>query len=166
MIGYKGFNAGLINRYGRKFEEGKAYSLDGEISFGNNGNGFHFCLNLCDVFRYFDPNEGVEVAVVSTEDKDKDIVYYEDEYNGYYDMYVCRNLKIEKVLTREEVVDLILKSPSEGKIKFIRTSLLSLEECNKFIGSDNEVNKALKYYQFGDKEIYKRENGYSKSLKY
>ena len=47
--GYKAFNKGLTNRYGRKFEIGKQYSLDGKISFGNDGNGFHFCKNIEEV---------------------------------------------------------------------------------------------------------------------
>ena len=44
--GYKCFNKGLINRYGKKFEVGKIYHQDGDIKFGINGNGFHMCSNL------------------------------------------------------------------------------------------------------------------------
>ena len=38
--GYKAFDNGLINRYGKKFELEKTYTTEGKISFGNNGNGF------------------------------------------------------------------------------------------------------------------------------
>ena len=41
---YKAFNkvdGKLVNRYKRVFEIGKEYFIEGEIRFGNNGNGFH-----------------------------------------------------------------------------------------------------------------------------
>ena len=53
MLGYKCFNENLINRYGTKFEIGKIYHANGNIKFGNKGNGFHLCKNLEDTLRYF-----------------------------------------------------------------------------------------------------------------
>ena len=65
IIGYKCFNKGLTNRYGYKFEVGKEYIRTGEIKFGNNGNGFHFCKNIEDTFRYFNAmEEEVEICLV------------------------------------------------------------------------------------------------------
>lgn len=54
ITGYKCFNKDLINRYGMQFEVGKIYSVNGNISFGNNGNDFHMCVRLEDTLRYFD----------------------------------------------------------------------------------------------------------------
>ena len=54
IIGYKCFDKGLINKYGKKFSVGKIYIMLGTIKFGINGNGFHIflsfhnkCVNLC-----------------------------------------------------------------------------------------------------------------------
>ena len=46
LNGFKCFNKGLINRYGMQFELNKVYHCDGEIIFGNHGNGFHMCKYL------------------------------------------------------------------------------------------------------------------------
>ena len=52
--GYKAFNSDKTNRYGFPFESGNTYSVDGEIKFGNEGNGYHLCTSTSDVFRYVD----------------------------------------------------------------------------------------------------------------
>ena len=57
MLGYKCFNENLTNRYNTKFEIGKIYHVNGNIKFGNNGNGFHICKNLEDTLRYFNSFE-------------------------------------------------------------------------------------------------------------
>ena len=78
--GYKAFDNGLINRYGKKFEVDKTYTTEGKISFGNDGNGYHFCQNIEDTLRYFDATEGdVVIAEVTATG---DIAECEDEYNG------------------------------------------------------------------------------------
>ena len=83
--GYKCFNKNLINRYGIPFEVGKTYKVDGNISFGNNGNGFHMCVNLEDTLRYFDGfNTEIDICEVIG---DGNFVLFEDNYYGYYDMY-------------------------------------------------------------------------------
>ena len=104
--GYKAFNKGLTNRYGRKFEIGKQYSLDGKISFGNDGNGFHFCKNIEDTLRYFDGVDGkIEIAEVIGSGE---IVTNEDEYNGFYDMYSAQRIKINRKIERQELVTMFL----------------------------------------------------------
>lgn len=157
MIGYKGFKKGLINNYDKQFEVGKTYSVEGEIAFGLTGNGYHFSQNIYDVFKYIYPKGEIEVALVSTNDKGKDLINSEDDYYGYYDLYCCRNLKIERIISREEVIDLILKSPKEGIIKFISSEDMSIEECKKFLSFDSDIIKAIKYFQLGDKDVYERE---------
>lgn len=39
--GFKCFNEDLTNRYGKKFEVGFSYHLDGNIIFGNSGKLSH-----------------------------------------------------------------------------------------------------------------------------
>lgn len=152
-FGYKAFNKDLTNRYGAFFNVGESYSTSGEIKFGNDGNGFHFCMNLCDVFRYFDSTESV-VAIVSTEDVGRDLVVYNDEYNGYYDMYSCRNIKIERLLTRRQIIDKMLCSVDFEIIKFIQTFKLTKEESYEFLKLSQPVIKAIEYYQLDDTKTY------------
>lgn len=92
--GYKAFNSDKTNRYGIPFEAGKAYKVDGDISFGNQGNGFHMCTSISDVFRYIDANDinNYKIAVVYGYG---DSVLYEDDYEGYYDMYACRCMYVK-----------------------------------------------------------------------
>ena len=104
VIGYKGFNKDFTNRYGNKFEIGKVYHADGEIKWGNNGNGFHLCTNIEDCFRYVDSDTSVITEVIGF-GKMKE---YDDEYYGYYDMYVCENLRIVRVISREEIISMML----------------------------------------------------------
>jgi hypothetical protein len=51
MKGYKAMNSGMTCR-GFKFEVGKRYKHDGELSICNSG--FHFCKCASDVFEYYD----------------------------------------------------------------------------------------------------------------
>ena len=102
MLGYKAFDENLINRYGIEFELEKEYTIDGEIKFGSNG--FHFCTYLEDTLRYVDGTNAVIAIVESLGDLQK----YDDEYNGYYDMFVTNKIKIIKVLTKNSDVPIFL----------------------------------------------------------
>ena len=74
--GYKAFNCDATNRYGMPFTEGQTYRVEGEISFGNRGNGFHMCTAWSDVFRYVNATEeDVLVAVGSSKNKEKEVIY-------------------------------------------------------------------------------------------
>lgn len=90
IIGYKCFDVGLINRYGMKFDVGKDYHVSNEIKYQNNG--FHMCTNLEDTLRYFDAMNGeVEIAKVIGYGS---IDEYDDEYNGFYEMYAVENIRV------------------------------------------------------------------------
>ena len=153
--GYKAFNKDKTNRYGVPFEEGKTYKINGPIIFGNNGNGYHMCTVLADVFRYVDDfDENVTVAEVTGKGNYEK---YDDEYYGYYDMYAFEEITIDKFLSRAEVIDKMLNSSSFEVKKFLRTCRLNEEEkvlfAKKF-RSDIDVIKCLLYYHFGCTEIY------------
>ena len=127
--GYKAFNKDKTNRYGVPFMEGATYKVSGEISFGNNGNGFHMCTYLSDVFRYFNSDDVVVAQVVGRGDR----VKYDDEYEGYYDMYSVRELYINRFMSREEVISRMLNDNSINVIKFIKTFKMSSAEKIEFL---------------------------------
>ena len=153
--GYKAFNINGTNRYGMPFVVGETYSIDGDISFGVNGNGFHMCTNLEDVFRYFDAfNDDVLVAKVIGYGK---TVCYNDEYNGFYDMYAVEKIKIESFLTRDEIVDTFLSEAPYRVCRFVSLFKLSSDEIDKFknVYSDEEAILAhLAYYQENKKNTF------------
>ena len=140
IYGFKAFNKGLINKYGIKFTEGQIYTVKGQILFGHNG--FHFCLNIEDCFRYFDAqNEDIDVAYVKGFGK---IVKYDDEYYGYYDMFASEKIEIVKVLTREEIINIVLKRPDYCQLRFIRDFKLAKEERKKF-NISKQLIKGFRY---------------------
>ena len=132
VVGYKAFNKDLANRYGDKFEVGKVYHADGEIKWGNNGNGFHLCTYLEDCFRYVDPNISLITEVIGF----GKIKKYDDDYYGYYDMYVCENLRVVRVISREEIISMMLNTYDDRKDRFIRDFNLTLDELKLFEGVD------------------------------
>lgn len=157
--GYKAFEKGLINRYGMKFEIGKTYNRTGIISFGNNGNGFHFCRNIEDTFRYFNAvDKEIEVAEVTGFG---DIVTFEDEYNGYYDLYSSASIKINRVIERKELIEMFLTTiTSEPRvIRFIQLYKLTEKELEMFklkYASSILVMDAIAYYQEGQIDVYEK----------
>ena len=153
MLGYKAFDENLINRYGTKLELEKEYTIDGEIKFGSNG--FHFCTYLEDTLRYVDGTNAVIAIVESLGDLQK----YDDEYNGYYDMFVTNKIKIIKVLTKEDIFNYMFKLPKFRLIRLISSYFQFNEEDLQmlemlYLNNDNII-KAIKYYQRNDMDAYK-----------
>lgn len=146
----------MTNRYGKKFEVGKVYSIEGDISFGNNGNGFHFCKNMEDTLRYFDAtSDEVKICLVKGFGK---FILEEDDYNGYYDMYSIENIEILKILSREEIIKIALGLNELRVCRFIQSFKLSNEEIELFkekFKNNIRVNQYLEYYQIGNKDAFK-----------
>lgn len=152
--GFKAFNKGLINRYGFTFKEGESYSSFGEVRFKKNG--FHFCRRLEDTLRYFDGFNDIDIALVSGYG---DIAVFEDDYYGYYDMFACSNIRINKVLSREEIIESMLFSNlSCDRIKrFVAGYKLNDSEIDYLLdSSDEDIIRFIKYYQMGDKDVFER----------
>ena len=156
VFGYKCFNKDLTNIYGNKFEIGKKHKVEGKIKFGTKGNGFHFCKNIEDTFRYFNTTDGICVCEVSGSGE---IITVNDEYNEYFDMYCAGELTIIRKLDRTEIIKKgLMLSPAKA-IRFISTFKLSEEEIELFkIKFQNDVSilRAIDYYQENDMEVYKR----------
>jgi len=151
--GFKCFKKGLINRYGMIFELGKVYHDDKEIKFHQSG--FHMCTNLEDTLRYFDAfNEEVDIASVIGSGK---INKYDDEYNGFYDMYSVEYLQVCHVLTRDEIMNYVLDLPPMRVKRFISLYKLSKEELLIFYDkyyNNIPITNALNYYQNEKEKVY------------
>lgn len=155
IIGYKCFNKDLINQYGFQYEIGKTYTVSGELKFGNNGNGFHFCRNLEDTLRYYDAlKNNVDICLVIGSGN---IITFEDNYYGYYDMYASENISIVKKLTRNEIImyGYNLREPRVNR--FIAGYQLTEEEKEIFKSKFNrrsEVINTIEYYQEGNLDAF------------
>ncbi len=156
--GYKAFNKDMSNRYGKKFEEGMIYSMIFSPRFGNDGRGYHFCKRLEDTLRFFRAmEEEIQIAEVTglgeTVTSDRD----EDEYYGYYDMYSTNKIRIDKILTREEIIKMALAMPPYRVTRFIQGYKLTPDEIEMFrlmFEKDNDVQLALSYYQEHQLDAY------------
>ena len=158
IVGYKAFNGDMTNSYGMKFEEGHTYTVDGDIEFGLKGNGFHFCSYLEDTLKFFHEEEnGRLIARVTGYDE---ILKREDRVFDYYDMYVARTLFVDKILTREEIIGMVLKFGNVERIKrFLTYFTLTEEEKELFrirFADNIDVLNAISYYQDNDKDVYNR----------
>ena len=99
MRGYKALIDNLTNRYNYSYELGKKYILNGELKWMKNG--FHFCLRPEDTLRYVDGfNDNIVFAEV---EGGGELVLYEDEYYGYYDMYASSEMTILNILNKHDI---------------------------------------------------------------
>lgn len=167
--GYKAFNNDLSNRYGKDFEEGGVYTVEGPISFGNYGNGFHFCERLEDTLRYFDAmDDEIKIAEVIGRGE---IVEYFDDYYGYYDMFAASELEVVKVLSREEIVGPYLMCSNSERVKrFVsgyRLTPLEKDVLRTAHHNKMDVLQAIDYHQDGILDAYDRKNvkRYFKSIR-
>lgn len=169
--GYKAFNKDMTNMYGKKFEVGKTYSVDGEIKFGPTGNGFHFASRLEDTLRYVNAlNEEVKIAEVTATGKMRES---SDEYNGYYDIYSAENIRIDRIIPRKKIIEEYLNISNDIRLeRFLKSFKLNSYELELFkekCKNNPYLIKVIKYYQENDKEVFEREyksNGiYQKLLK-
>ena len=154
--GYKAFNKDLTNRYNKPFEEGETYEVEGKLQYGNDGNGIHFCKRLEDTLRYFDPNNLLIAAVTSL----GDIIETEDSVYEYYNLYVTNILRIDKILTREEIIEMFLDNNCLISVKrFVEQFPLTEDEIKQFKNNyqhNEEIIDAISYYQENDKEVFNR----------
>lgn len=165
-IGFKCFNEDMTNRYGKKMEIGSKYTAKGNITVGNYGHGFHFCENLEDTFRYFDSmNENVCICLVKGFGN---IAQYEDEYNGYYNIYAAEHIEIIKKLSRKEIIDYGLNLNYIRACRFVQGYKLTNEEIELFkekYKKYSEVIRYIEYYQIGNLDVFKRRWFYIKVIK-
>ena len=154
--GYKCFNKGLITNYNDKLELNKIYHVKDNIKFSQSG--FHLCSYLEDTFRYFDTfqNEVDVTEVIGYGNISK----YDDEYNGFYDMYSVEFMKIVRVLLREDIIKYAINLPEYRLLRFISLYKLNLNEIKlfkKLYYNNKNIINAIMYYQENIKDVYEKE---------
>lgn len=158
IYGYKAFHEGLINQEGEKFFEGETNYKDSKGYFCDRR--YLFCEKLEDALSFVNSFEDeIEVAKVSSIDVTGDLL--SSPFDGSL-RYVSTSLKIEKVLSRKEIIDLMLK---EGEMtKFITLYQLSDEEIeyikSKYDGSIDFISRYIDCYQKGEKDAFVRTRKY------
>ncbi len=147
--GYKSLDNNLKNMYGFQYEIGKKYLLNGELKWKENG--FHFCTYMEDTLRYIkDFNTDFKIVEVIGSG---DIVKYDDEYYGYYDMYASSVLEIIREIKREELINEVINSNVFrverliSSIKLTEDELFLIKEKYKYL--DDIIN----YYQYNQKNL-------------
>ena len=120
MKGYKVFNPDWTCK-GFKYEVGKKYHCDGEISCCTNG--FHFCTKLADCFNYYELNSNNKVAEIEASG---DIDSKEDDTK-----HCASDIEIIREITWHEVLDMI-------------------NEGNDNTGMCNTGNRNTGYWNTGD----------------
>lgn len=110
VIAFKAFFKGLKNNLdGINYEINKEYVTKDPIQYMKGG--FHMCEKPEDCFRFLKPTKAeVELTLVKGYGKmygfDAGFRAYDDTL-GY--IYVCEKMKILKVYTREEILDMALQ---------------------------------------------------------
>jgi hypothetical protein len=156
MRGYKALVDNLTNRYGFSYDIGKKYFLDGELKWRENG--FHFCLRPEDTLRYVDGfNDQIMFALV---EGSGELVLYEDEYYGFYDMYAASEMTFLKIIPREEIFRMIIDSKVDFRVKrFASLIKLREEEINEILKKYPVLQNTIDYYQ-NDEFVLKRKLEY------
>ena len=140
MLGYKVLDEFHRNRYGKEFCLGESYHIDGTIQFGNNGCGYHFCLNFEDTLKYTESfTRNFTLARIQADGTIKESF---DRYNGVYDIYVASDLTILSYLTEEEIFEEGLLLPPSRVKRFLQ--LYPLTEAEKKI-----FKKEYKHVELG-----------------
>lgn len=153
MEGYKifiGNKDNFVNNYGSQFKEGVVYETNQEIC--PKKTGYHFAKRLEDTLRYGTAcEEDVIICKVTALGK---IIEYEDEYYGYYDLFVTNKIRIDKILTREEIIKYALELSDYRLERFIQTMKLSDEEAKLFMGRSTMIDKYILFYHYNDKNAF------------
>lgn len=136
MKGYKVFNSDWTC-IGFKFEVGKVYEHEGEISLCNSG--FHFCAKANDCFNYYSFDSSNKVAEVEAIGK----VLTED------DKSVTNKIQILRELTWQEVLEIV----NIGKANAGRMNIGNRNTGNRNIGNRNTGDGNIGIRNTGDGNI-------------
>lgn len=158
MKGYKLLDIGYINEYGHKYEFNKIYELKGDLKW--NYNGFHFCTHIEDTLRYRDKNKDDFVIVeVLASGEITDGSNLENDYYGYETGYASSKIQLLREVSREELINIVLKSKNIDRITRLILSIpLTKEEINLINDKcqNQIVTQYIEYYQYNQTEAFTR----------
>ena len=111
-----------------------------------------------DTFRYFDPKNMTVCKVIGSGEMDEGT----DDYNGFYNMYAVKRLKILKELRRLEIIEQGLKLNEIRAERFVSLFPLTEEEIilfKKQFKNYIRVLDAIAYHQEKTEKIYYKRKG-------
>lgn len=154
VYGYKIVSNNTYWKNNQEIELEKIYAYQGD----ENANGFHFCKNLEDTLVFFRYTEDACIYQVCG---GGNIIIYENDYYGVYDVYAASKLKILNEITRDQIVNYFLNfNPcfcSDRLLRFIQLFSLTSFEIelfkNKFYKQDMVI-KYINYYQEDIKDTF------------
>ena len=148
--GYKAYKKGLVNQFGEKHEVGKTYSTSDVIY---EKQGLYFSPNLEDTLRYYNGlKEEIDIALVEGSGLVRE---YFDDYNET-SIIAATNLKVLKILTREEIIQYALRLNELRLCRFLAGFRLNEEEIKLFENQREIVKEYINYYQRGDEDAFTR----------
>lgn len=168
IIGYKSVDKNYKDISGNIVEENKTYHVDGDIIYGNGGNGYHFAKKLEDTLRYqLSDEDFLTRPNIAKVIGFGDIVESFDEYYGYYELYAAESIKILKYLKEDEIIAYALKLNETRMLRFVSLYRLNSDEIKLFKNKYLSVDLALLYYQMKIYNTYElfHSNNYEKVKK-
>ncbi len=153
IIGYKSLDNNFTNMYGTTYEFNKKYILNGKLEWRING--FHFCKYPEDTLRYIESfNSPFKIVKVLASGE---IVLYEDEYFGYYNMFASSEMTLLNELPREELLKIIIESKNQFRaMRLIKSIKLNDSEINEILKNYPYLINDINYYQYDKKDTYKK----------
>lgn len=156
MLGYKVLDEFHRNRYGKEFCLGENYHIDGEIKYGTNGCGYHFCLHPEDTLKYVETfSRNFTLARIKASGVIKESF---DRYNGVFDIYVASDLEVLSYLTEEEIFEIGLNLSPDRVKRFLQLYPLTEEEKEifkqKYKTLELGVMQTFAFYQERDLEAF------------
>lgn len=168
IIGYKSVDKNYKDISGNIVEEHKTYHVDGDIIYGNGGNGYHFAKKLEDTLRYqLSDEDFLTRPNIAKVIGFGDIVESFDEYYGYYELYAASNIKILKYLKEDEIIAYALSLREDRMLRFVSLYRLNSNEIKLLKNKYLSVDLALLYYQMKIHNTYElfHSNNYEKIKK-
>lgn len=148
--GYKIFDKDFKAKNGQIFTQNKTYRYNGKII--PRKQGFHFAKRLEDTLRYSKAFD--EDVIITQVTALGNVMDFSDEYYGYYDLYVTDIIRIDRVLSREEIIEYSIELNDDRLCRFISGIKLSWNEIRKYLDRSDRVLKTIEYYQLGNKEAF------------
>lgn len=132
LKGYKSFNKDLTNKYGAKFEVGQTYMEDCDLEFNVDERGFMFCERPEDTIFFAPDRNDPTIAEVTALGE---IVEGVSGQGTYENIYTTNKMRIDRVLPREEIIEMFLnmnERNTDRVIRFIQMYNLTPEEIAMF----------------------------------